>query len=88
MINTWVKRLIKYAPIIAITQELVRFDLQQLENPEISGIEYQQGELKGYEVREYLLEKWERKCSYCDGKDIPLQIEHIQPKAGGIYFKL
>jgi len=81
--NTWVKRLIKYAPIAAITQELVRFDLQQLENPEISGIEYQQGELQGYEVREYLLEKWERKCSYCDAKDIPLQIEHIQPKAKG-----
>jgi hypothetical protein len=36
--NTWVKRLIKYAPIAAITQELVRFDLQQLENPEISGM--------------------------------------------------
>jgi hypothetical protein len=29
-------------------QELVRFDLQKMENPEISGIEYQQGELQGY----------------------------------------
>jgi RRXRR protein len=50
--NTWVKRLCKFAPITNIVQELVRFDLQQLENPEISGIEYQQGELVGYEVRE------------------------------------
>jgi len=33
--------------------ELVRFDLQQMENPEIGGIEYQQGTLAGYEVREY-----------------------------------
>jgi 5-methylcytosine-specific restriction endonuclease McrA len=79
--NTWVKRLIKFAPITSIVQELVRFDLQQIENPEISGIEYQQGELAGYEVREYLLEKWDRKCSYCDIKDVPLQIEHIVPKA-------
>ncbi len=81
--NTWVKRLIKFAPITLIVQELVRFDLQQIENPEINGFEYQQGELQGYEVREYLLEKWERKCSYCDVKDVRLQIEHIVPKAKG-----
>jgi 5-methylcytosine-specific restriction endonuclease McrA len=80
---TWVLKLIKFAPITGISQELVRFDLQQLENPEISGIQYQQGELAGYEVREYLLQKWDRKCSYCDVKDVPLQIEHIHPKAKG-----
>jgi HNH endonuclease len=57
--------------------------LQQLENPEISGIEYQQGELAGYEVREYLLNKWERACSYCAKKNVPLQIEHIHPRAKG-----
>ena len=38
-ILTWVNKLMKFAPIIGISQELVRFDLQQLENPEISGIE-------------------------------------------------
>lgn len=81
--KTWVKRLIKFAPIGEIRQELVRFDLQQLENPEISGIEYQQGELLGYEVREYLLNKWERKCTYCEVKDVTLQVEHVKPKASG-----
>jgi 5-methylcytosine-specific restriction endonuclease McrA len=81
--NTWVKRLCKFAPITNIVQELVRFDLQQLENPEISGIEYQQGELTGYEVREYLLNKWDRKCAYCGVENIPLQVEHIKPKAKG-----
>jgi 5-methylcytosine-specific restriction endonuclease McrA len=80
---TWVDKLTKFAPISGISQELVRFDLQQIENPEISGTGYQQGELQGYEVREYLLEKWDRKCSYCDVKDVPLQIEHIVPKAKG-----
>jgi 5-methylcytosine-specific restriction endonuclease McrA len=82
-INTWVKRLCKFAPIANIAQELVRFDLQQLENPEISGIKYQQGELAGYEVREYLLNKWDRKCTYCNAKSVPLQVEHIKPKAKG-----
>ncbi|MCV3217512.1 RNA-guided endonuclease IscB [Plectonema radiosum NIES-515] len=81
--ETWVKRLCKYAPIASIVQELVRFDLQQLENPEISGIEYQQGELAGYEVREYLLNKWDRKCAYCGVENVPLQVEHIKPKAKG-----
>jgi RRXRR protein len=37
---TWINKLIKFVPISGISQELVRFDLQQIENPEISGIEY------------------------------------------------
>ena len=80
---TWVNKFIRFAPIGLIIQELVRFDLQQIENPEISGIEYQQGELLGYEIREYLLNKWERKCAYCGAENVPLQVEHIQPKAKG-----
>lgn len=82
-VETWVKRLIKFTPIGSIVQELVRFDLQQMENPEISGTEYQQGKLAGYEVKEYLLNKWERKCSYCAVENVPLQVEHIHPKAKG-----
>jgi len=80
---TWVKRLMRVCPITAISQELVRFDLQAMENPGISGVEYQQGSLAGYEIREYLLEKWERKCSYCGKTNLPLQIEHIQCRAKG-----
>jgi 5-methylcytosine-specific restriction endonuclease McrA len=80
---TWVNKLVKFAPIKAIVQELVKFDFQKMKNPEISGVEYQQGTLAGYETREYLLEKWGRKCAYCGAKDIPLQIEHILAKANG-----
>jgi 5-methylcytosine-specific restriction endonuclease McrA len=80
---TWVRKFIKFAPIGSIISELVRFDLQKIDNPEISGIEYQQGELQGYEVREYLLEKWDRKCAYCGTKNVPLQVEHIHPKSKG-----
>ena len=78
---TWVERLRRLCPIAAISMELVRFDLQILEHPEMSGIEYQQGTLQGYELREYLLEKWERRCAYCDGSDVPLQVEHVQCRA-------
>lgn len=81
--TTWVKRLQKFAPIGAIVQELVKFDTQAIQNPEISATQYQQGTLQGYECREYLLEKWNRQCAYCGAKDIPLEIEHIQPKSKG-----
>ncbi|MBK1655791.1 RNA-guided endonuclease IscB [Allochromatium vinosum] len=79
----WVARLRRLAPITALSQELVRFDTQALQNPEISGVEYQQGELAGYEVREYLLETWRRRCAYCGATDMPLEIEHIVPRARG-----
>jgi 5-methylcytosine-specific restriction endonuclease McrA len=82
-VQTWVKRLCRYAPIANIASELVKFDTQAMQNPEVNGVEYQQGELAGYEVREYLLEKWGRKCAYCDAIDVPLQIEHIHPRAKG-----
>jgi len=57
--------------------------MQLMRNPDIQGEEYQQGALAGYETREYLLEKWNRQCAYCGVKDIPLQVEHIQPRAKG-----
>jgi 5-methylcytosine-specific restriction endonuclease McrA len=82
-ITTWISRLSHFVPVAAISMELVRFDTQIMENPEISGVEYQQGELAGYEVREYLLEKWGRKCAYCKASGAPLEIEHITPKARG-----
>jgi len=82
-IKTWVEKLRKLAPIQAISQELVRFDMQLMRNPDIRGKEYQQGTLAGYETREFLLEKWGRQCAYCGVKDVPLQIEHIRPRAKG-----
>ena len=82
-ILTWVKRLCKWASLTAISQELVKFDLQQIQDPEISSVGYQQGTLFGYELREYLLEKWNRQCAYCAATDVPLQIEHIQARAKG-----
>jgi 5-methylcytosine-specific restriction endonuclease McrA len=54
-----------------------------MENPKIKGVEYQEGALAGYEVKEYLLEKWGRKCIYCGSENVPLQVEHIVPKAKG-----
>jgi len=80
---TWVTRLLKFVPVTAIAQELVRFDMQLMQNPDITGVAYQQGTLAGYEIREYLLEKWGRQCAYCGKSDLPLEVEHIVAKANG-----
>jgi 5-methylcytosine-specific restriction endonuclease McrA len=82
-ILTWVNRISRYAPVGSLVQELVRFDLQLMQNPEISGVEYQQGELQGYEVKEYLLDKFNRQCVYCGAKDTKLEVEHIHPRSKG-----
>ena len=83
VVMTWVERLQRYLPITALSQEIMRFDTQKLQNPEISGVEYQQGTLHGYEVREYLLEKWSRKCAYCGARDTRLEINHIVARSRG-----
>jgi len=84
-VETWTNRLNRFYPISGIAMELVRFDTQLMENAEIKGVEYQQGELAGYELREYLLLKWNHECAYKSKGDCNayLEIEHIVPKSRG-----
>jgi 5-methylcytosine-specific restriction endonuclease McrA len=81
--TAWVARLRRLAPVSHLAQELVRFDMQLMQNPDVTGVGYQQGTLAGYEVREYLREKFKRTCAYCDATGVPLQIEHIHAKSAG-----
>jgi hypothetical protein len=53
---SWFGRLQRLPAVAGIALERVRFDTQALEKPEISGVEYQQGTLAGYEVRTTLRE--------------------------------
>jgi 5-methylcytosine-specific restriction endonuclease McrA len=82
-VTSWTNRYRRLLPVTDIAMESVRFDMQAMEAPGIQGVEYQQGTLAGYEVREYLLEKWGRKCAYCGAEHTPLQVEHIVPRARG-----
>lgn len=73
----------RYFPIETIIVEVAEFDIQKIKNPDISGKDYQQGTLQGYNIRNYLLEKHSRKCFYCD-KEVPtFEVEHMIPKARG-----
>jgi len=73
------------APVSAVHQELVWFDMEKMENHEVAGVEYQQGTLAGDEVREYLRTKWGWTCAYCGATGVMLNIDHILPKASGDY---
>jgi 5-methylcytosine-specific restriction endonuclease McrA len=79
----WVRRLQRFAPLTALSQELVRFDTQLMQNAEISGVEYQQGTLAGFELRQYVLTKFGHRCVYCGKTDVPLQLDHLLPRSRG-----
>ena len=70
-------------PIRQINVEIGSFDTQKMQNPQVSGVSYQQGQLQGYLLREYLLARWQRQCAYCKTSGVPLQVEHLIPKSRG-----
>ena len=78
-----INHLHRYFPIETIIVEVAEFDIQKIKNPNISGIEYQQGTLQGYNIRNYLLEKHNRKCFYCEKTVSDFEVEHMKPKARG-----
>ena len=73
----------RHFPIETIIVEVAEFDIQKIKNPDISGKDYQQGTLQGYNIRNYLLEKHGRKCFYCDKEVSTFEVEHMLPKAKG-----
>ena len=73
----------RHFPIETIIVEVAEFDIQKIKNPDISGKDYQQGTLQGYNIRNYLLEKHGRKCFYCDKDVSNFEVEHMIPKAKG-----
>lgn len=84
-IINWVKRLSRWINLTRCSVEAVRFDTQLMDNPDIEGEEYQHGDLSGYELREYLLDKYGHICQYCGGmsEDGILEWEHITPRSRG-----
>ena len=76
----------KILPITKIIVETASFDIQKIKNPNISGTEYQQGEMEGWNVREYILFRDNHTCQHCKGKskDKVLNVHHIESrKIGG-----
>jgi 5-methylcytosine-specific restriction endonuclease McrA len=85
-VYAWSRRLLRAYPIKGIALELVKFDMQLMQNPEIEGVEYQQGELQGFELREYVLIKFNHRCAYAGDNspcDQVLNVDHLVPRSRG-----
>src|SRR6266700_3211175 len=80
---SWARRYGRWTPIARLEVERVKFDLHLMQNPEIAGVEYQRGELAGWELRAYLLEKFQHQCAYCHVRDVPFELDHQVPRSRG-----
>ena len=73
-------------PISQIRAEYLRFDTQLMQDPDIQGVEYQQGTLQGWQLRHYILHRDAWQCRYCDksGTDRNLlELDHVAPVSHG-----
>jgi len=72
-----INRIKRILPITKIIVEVASFDIQKINNPDIDGKDYQQGELYNYQnMRSYLMSREHGKCQIC-GKDFKNKASHI-----------
>lgn len=76
----------KILPVSQINLEVAAFDIQKINNPDVTGAEYQNGVQKGFwNVREYVLYRDNHTCRHCKGKskDRILEVHHIESRQTG-----
>lgn len=79
-----INRLKQFIPISKIIIETAKFDIQKLKNPDIKGIEYQQGDLYQYQnVKSYLLSREQGKCEHCKKRFDKSNGSHIHHRIPG-----
>ena len=81
-----INRVKEILPISKIMVDAAAFDIQKIKNPEISGVDYQNGEQKGFwNVREYVLYRDGHACQHCKGRsrDRVLEVHHIKSRQTG-----
>lgn len=82
--ETWIRRLCSLYPVTFVRVETARFDTQLMQDAEVSGKGYQQGELAGWQVRSYVFHRDGRKCAYCGtAKAARYELDHIVPRSRG-----
>ncbi len=83
---TMIRKISDILPVSKIIVEVASFDIQKIKNPDISGVEYQQGEqLDFWNVRDYVLFRDGHMCQCCKGKtkDKILNVHHIKSRKTG-----
>ena len=82
-VRSWAYRYGQWVPVSRLEVERVKFDPALLQNPELTGVAYQRGDLYGWEIRSYLLEKFGRRCVYCGRGETAFEIDHVVPRSRG-----
>lgn len=81
---TIIKRVCNIIPVKNIIVETAEFDIHKLKKPNIQGIEYQNGETKGfYNVKQAVLSRDKYTCQICGEKQEKFDVHHIIPKSQG-----
>jgi len=71
-------------PISKTIVEANNFDIQKINNPNIEGIDYQNGVMKDfYNVREYVLYRDNHQCRSCRKINTKLEVHHIESRKTG-----
>ena len=77
-----IQKISKYIPITDVAIEVNRFAFMQMENPDVSGVDFQNGPLKGFDnVKAAIREQQHEKCLMCKN-DID-HFHHIIPRSKG-----
>lgn len=77
-----IKKISRYLPVTNIAIEVNRFAFMQMENPDISGVDFQNGPLKGFnDVKAAIHEQQHGKCLMC--KNDIKHFHHIVPRSKG-----
>lgn len=82
-ITTNVRHLTNLFPIGNIIVETCIFDPRLLQDPGITGRDYQESERGHMQIREYVLHRDERTCMYCGRTRGRMETDHIIPESKG-----
>ncbi len=87
-VDTHIRLIEKIKSVLPISQviiEIAKFDAHKLQDVDISGVEYQQGQMQGYDnLRSFILCRDNYTCQICNKKEGVFDIHHIiQRKDGG-----
>ena len=80
----WIDKFVSLLPNPKLIIEVGKFDVQKMQNPNVEGTEYQQGDTYGYyDTRYYVFARDNYTCQACKGKNRILRTHHTIYKSEG-----
>ena len=82
-----IRRLAGFTSPSSVVVESGKFDTRKILEPDVEGVEYQQGPLYQSHIRAYVAQQWAHRCAYCGTKDWEsarsFNLDHIVPRSAG-----